>query len=53
MKVVANNIEVNKCKEVMKCLMDLIKDPKTSAEDKKDYYTEYIQLSANLLILSR
>ena len=53
MKVVANNIELNKCKEVMKCLMNVIKDSKTSAEDKKKYYSEYLQLSANLLIMSR
>ena len=53
MKVVANNIEVNKCKKVMECLMVLIKDPKTTAENKKEYYSEYIQLSTNLLILSR
>ena len=53
MKVVANNIEVNKCKEVMKALMVLIKDKNTSAADKKAYYSDYLQLSANFLILSR
>jgi len=53
MKVVANNIELNKCKEVMKSLMILIKDSRTSAEDKKQYYSDYIQLSANMLIISR
>jgi len=53
MKVVANNIELNKCKEVMKSLMLLIKDSKTNTEDKKQYYSEYLQLSANSLIMSR
>lgn len=53
MKVVANNIDLNKCKEVMKNLMNVIKDSKTSAEDKKKYYSEYLQLSANFLIMSR
>lgn len=53
MKVVANNIELNKCKEVMKSLMILIKDSKTSIEDKKQYYSDYLQLSANSLIMSR
>jgi len=53
MKVVINNIELNKCKEVMKSLMILIKDSKTSIEDKKQYYSDYLQLSANSLILSR
>jgi len=53
MKVAANNIELNKCKEVMKSLMVLIKDSKTNIEDKKQYYSEYLQLSANSLIMSR
>lgn len=53
MKVVANNIELNKCKEVMKSLMNLIKDNNTSKEDKKYYYSEYLKLSANFLIMSR
>lgn len=53
MKVVSNNIELNKCKEVMKSLMILIKDSKTSIEDKKQYYADYLQLSANSLIMSR
>lgn len=53
MKVVSNNIELNKCKEVMKSLMILIKDSKTSIEDKKQYYSDYLQLSANSLIMSR
>ena len=53
MKLVSNNLDLNKCKEVMKSLMVLIKDSKTSKEEQKQYYSEYLQLSANLLILSR
>lgn len=53
MKVVANNIDVNKCKSVMDALMNLIKDKSTSAIDKKQYYKEYLELSANFLIISR
>lgn len=53
MKVVSNNIEVNKCKSVMTALMNLIKDKKTSTTEKKKYYKEYLELSANFLIMSR
>jgi hypothetical protein len=53
MKIAANNLELNKCKEVMNALMVLIKDSKTSREDKKQYYSEYLQLAANSLIMSR
>jgi len=53
MKVVSNNIEVNKCKEIMKSLMICIKDTKISISKRNEYYSEYLQLSQNLLILSK
>ena len=53
MKVVSNNIDLNKCKEVMKALMICIKDTKTSKEDKAFYLKEYYDLAANLLIMSK
>jgi hypothetical protein len=53
MKVVVNNKAKNKAKNVMDALMNLIQDPKTSAKDKKEYYSEYLKISANYLILSR
>ena len=53
MKVVVNNLDLNKCKSVMDALMVLIKDSKTSQADKKQYYSDYLQLSANYIKLSR
>jgi len=53
MKIVANNLEVNKCKEVMNQLMICIKDKSISIQKRNEYYLDYLQLAKNLLILSR
>jgi hypothetical protein len=55
MKIVVNNkaITKDKLKKVMDCLMNIIQDPKTSAKDRKEYYSEYLKISADYLILSR
>jgi len=53
MKIVANNLEVNKCKEVMNQLMICIKDKSISIQKRNEYYSNYLQLAKNLLILSR
>ena len=37
MKIVANNLEVNKCKEVMNQLMICIKDKSISIEKRNQY----------------
>lgn len=53
MKVVLNNTEINKCKEVMKSLMLCIQDKNTSKEYRTFYLREYYSLSVNLLIMSK
>ena len=53
MKVVSNNIELNKCKEVMKNLLICVKDKSNTIQERNQYYAEYLQLAKNLLILSR
>jgi hypothetical protein len=40
-------------KEVMDLLMNCITDKKTSTEDKKFYYSEYLKLSAIYLLENR
>ncbi len=53
MKVVSNNTEINKCKEVMGSLMLCIQDKNTSKEDSTFYLKEYYSLSVNLIIMSK
>ena len=53
MTIVSNNIEVNKCKLIMNNLMVCVKDKSISAEKRNQYYSEYLQLAQNLLIISR
>lgn len=53
MKVVANNKVKIKCKETMDLLLNCIKDKSITAQERKQYYSEYLQLSANYLILSK
>lgn len=40
-------------KQIMDLLMNCITDKKTSIEDKKFYYSEYLKLAAIYLIESR
>lgn len=53
MTLVSNNIEINKCKLVMNNLMTCVQDKSLSIEKKNKYYSEYLQLAKNLLILSK
>jgi hypothetical protein len=53
MKVVVNNLEINKCKEVMNHLLDCVKDKNIDIKKRNEYYSEYLQLAKNLLIMSR
>ena len=49
MKIVANNIEKNKCKEVMNALLVCVKDKSISIAQRNEYYSEYLQLASNYL----
>ena len=49
MKVVANNIDKNKCKEVMNALLVCVKDKSISVEKRNEYYSEYLKLAGNYL----
>ena len=53
MKVVVNNKAKNEAKKVMDHLLKCIQDTKISAKERKEYYSEYLKISANYLILSR
>jgi hypothetical protein len=53
MKIVVNNTAKNKCKETMDLLLQCVKDKTISAQERKQYYSEYLQLSANYLQLSK
>jgi hypothetical protein len=53
MTLVSNNIEINKCKLVMNTLITCVQDKSLSIEKRNQYYSEYLQLAKNLLILSR
>jgi len=49
-----SNIEsLLKIKTTMDHLMVCIKDQSVSAADKKEFYADYLQLSANYLIMMR
>ena len=53
MKVVVDNRVKNKTKKVMDALMELIQDKKISAKERQEYYSEYLKIAADYLILSR
>jgi hypothetical protein len=53
MKVIVNNIEINKVKQTMDLLMNCIKDKNIDMKTKKEYYSEYLQLSKSYLLLSK
>ena len=40
-------------KKIMDLLMECILDKNNSIEDRNKYYSDYLKLSANLLILSK
>ena len=48
-----NNTTTQSTKQVMNLLINCITDKKTSIEDKKFYYSEYLKLSAIYLIENR
>jgi hypothetical protein len=53
MKVVVNNIAKDKAKKVMDALFECMNDKSLSKEERKQYYQDYLEVSANYLILCR
>ena len=44
---------IEKLKETMSALLECVKDKTIDAKERNKYYAEYLELSKNLLILSR
>jgi hypothetical protein len=53
MKIVSNNTEANKTKKFMDLLLACSKDKTLTVKERNQYYSDYLQLSANYIILSR
>jgi hypothetical protein len=53
MKLVINNTSKNQAKEIMNHLLACIQDKKISKKQRNEYYSEYLKISANYLILSK
>ncbi|CAB4153179.1 hypothetical protein UFOVP603_47 [uncultured Caudovirales phage] len=53
MEVVVNNIAKDKAKKVMDALFECMNDKSLSKEERKQYYQDYLEVSANYLILCR
>ena len=53
MEAVVNNIAKDKAKKVMDALFECMNDKSLSKEERKQYYQDYLEFSANYLILCR
>ena len=53
MKTAVNNIAKDKAKKVMDALFECMNDKSLSKEERKQYYQDYLEVSANYLILCR
>lgn len=53
MKLVVDNIAKDKAKKIMDALFDCMNDKNLSKEERQEYYKEYLEVSANYLILCR
>ena len=53
MEAVVNNIAKDKAKKVMDALFECMNDKSLSKEERKQYYQDYLEVSANFLILCR
>ena len=53
MEAVVNNIAKDKAKKVMDALFECMNDKSLSKEERKQYYQDYLEVSANYLILCR
>jgi hypothetical protein len=45
--------EIQNLKNIMSLLMNCIQDKNISIQERNKYYSEYLQLSQNLLLLSK
>jgi hypothetical protein len=52
MKIV-NSPSIKNTKLIMNALLECVKDKSIPVKERNEYYKEYTQLAANLLILSR
>ena len=53
MELVVDNIAKDKAKKVMDALFECMNDKSLSKEERKKYYQDYLEVSANYLILCR
>ena len=53
MKLVVDNIAKDKAKKIMNALFECMNDKNLSKEERQEYYKEYLEVSANYLILCR
>ncbi|MFY8170439.1 MAG: hypothetical protein ACOVK2_04910 [Candidatus Fonsibacter sp.] len=53
MELVVDNIAKDKSKKVMDALFLCMNDEKLSKQERQQYYKEYLEVSANYLILCR
>ena len=53
MELVVDNIAKDKAKKVMDALFECMNDKSLSKEERKQYYQNYLEVSANYLILCR
>jgi hypothetical protein len=44
---------IENTKKIMNLLLECVKDKSISIEERNQYYSEYLQLAKNLIILSR
>jgi hypothetical protein len=44
---------IEKTRVIMNALLECVKDKSISVKERNEYYKDYTQLAANLLILSR
>lgn len=53
MNLIVDNIAKGKAKKIMDALFECINDKNLSKEERKQYYKQYLEVSANYLILCR
>ena len=53
MTLVVDNIAKDKAKKIMDALFECMNDKNLSKEERQEYYKEYLEVSANYLILCR
>lgn len=51
--ILVKSPSIEKLKETMSALLECVKDKTIDIKQRNEYYAEYLQLSSNLLILSK